>query len=415
VRKISGNGRCGGKFCWLRGTCGGDDRPAEGARNRAETNYEGSGFWLRERHDGLVPRLPLRTSIETAGLCVCIALLSGCASGAPQFVRPDTAPSVHAASTHEARAPDKSGTQSYSSFMWDSAYALPSLFESTFGVQPASDRSLRSAGEARPYQASTTVRAEGAYADKRSETERLLSLDYGKLLLADTKHVLSAPLRWEKRDWLTVALATMGVAATASLDEPVRDDIADNKGTVADEVASFFDPLAIEYSFGVLGGFYLSGLAFDNPESRAVALDGLAAGLIATGIITPAIKFAIGRSRPQTEDGTQTFQPFSGNASFPSGHTTQAFAVASVIAEHYDPLWIDVTAYGVASMVGFARLEADMHFVSDVVAGALIGTVVGKAVVRFNEQQRDDHARTSASVMPLVGAGALGLKVNFSF
>lgn len=318
---------------WRRNLCrmtvtSGAERPHTGVRDHAG-----------ERDDGVAPHLPQRAPIKMSGFCICIALVSGCASAASRF------------------------------------------------------------------------------ADDSSDQERLLSLDYGKLLLADTQHVLSAPLRWDRRDWLTVSLASLGVAATGLFDEPVRDVIADNKGKTADNIANFFEPFGVEYSFGVLSGFYLSGLAFDNPGNRAVALDGLAASLVATGIMTPVLKFAVGRSRPRTEDGAQTFEPFSGNASFPSSHTTQAFAVASVIAEHYDPLWIDLTSYGVASMAGFARIEEDEHWVSDVVASALIGTVVGKAVVRFNEQQRDRdaHSRTSASVMPLVGADALGLTVNFSF
>lgn len=235
---------------------------------------------------------------------------------------------------------------------------------------------------------------------------------YGGLLLEDTGYILTAPMRWRYDEWRNFSLATLGILGTvAVLDKPIRDAAQRNRNSASDRIARTFEPFGAEYSFGVLGGFYLAGVAFDDPKAVAVAQDGFAASLIASGIITPALKFAAGRSRPSQNEGVHDFQPFHGGTSFPSGHATQAFAVASVIATHYEPFWVKAAAYGTASLVGFARIDHNAHFASDVLAGALIGSMVGQAIVPFNQKQR----ASQVSLAPLVGHGAGGLAVNIAF
>ena len=62
--------------------------------------------------------------------------------------------------------------------------------------------------------------------------------------------------------------------------------------------------------------------------------------------------------------------------------------MAATIAEHDDRLWVKGLAYGVASLVGYARVDHDAHFVSDVTAGAFIGIGVAKRVAELNRQHR---------------------------
>jgi membrane-associated phospholipid phosphatase len=124
------------------------------------------------------------------------------------------------------------------------------------------------------------------------------------------------------------------------------------------------------------------------------------------------LKAAFGRSRPRDEQGVAHFEPFSNsNASFPSGHTTEAFAVASVISEHYDDEWVKAVSYGTASMVGFARVYHNAHFTSDVLAGALIGMYTGKSVVSFNNRWRESHV----VFMPMIGPDEKGLMLQARF
>ena len=240
--------------------------------------------------------------------------------------------------------------------------------------------------------------------------ECLVCLDYGKLVLSDTWHVLSSPLRWERNEWLDFSAAVLSVGAAALLDKPVFEAFQRHPHTASNKVANIFEPFGAEYAIGVLGLFYLDGLAAHNPEATAVAQDGIAASLIGPGLIATSLKLVIGRSRPIANEGTHHFHPFSGDASFPSGHTAEAFTVASVVSEHYPLPSVQVLSYGIAGLVGYARIVHNAHFLSDVVAGALIGTSVGKAVVRFNQQ-----GRTKFQVAPLIGPDLRGVAVALSF
>ena len=95
-----------------------------------------------------------------------------------------------------------------------------------------------------------------------------------------------------------------------------------------------------------------------------------------------------------------------------SGHATQAFALATVVAEHYESPWVTATSYGLASLVGLARMNNDAHWASDVVAGAAIGCFVGDVVVKTNGRHRRGH---DVSLVPLFGPDMRGVMLSFRF
>jgi len=210
------------------------------------------------------------------------------------------------------------------------------------------------------------------------------------LVLSNGVSVLSAPANWESKDWGHFALGALAVVGTAALlDHPIRDAIQRNRTESMDKAANKLEKLGSTYAIATAGGFYLAGMISGDKEIRATGTDAISASLITGLVIVPAMKFAVGRARPSEDKGTAFFKPFKGgDPGFPSGHTTEAFAVASVITAHYSDTWVQVTAYGLASLAGLARMEQNQHFASDVVAGALIGYAVGKAVVRLNQAKR---------------------------
>jgi membrane-associated phospholipid phosphatase len=119
---------------------------------------------------------------------------------------------------------------------------------------------------------------------------------------------------------------------------------------------------------------------------------------ITSGILERTVKLVAGRQRPfiisSPQGGPEPL--FHGpsyvfwdnredrfGSSFPSGHTTAAFAVATVFAEAYkNRPWIPVVAYSAASLVGISRLSENKHWITDIVAGATLGYLSGKQVVR---------------------------------
>ena len=71
-----------------------------------------------------------------------------------------------------------------------------------------------------------------------------------------------------------------------------------------------------------------------------------------------------------------------GNGSFPSGHTIEAFSVATIIARRYrNHRWVPYAAYGLASLVGFSRLSLSAHFLSDVFMGGALGYSISRFTV----------------------------------
>lgn len=232
-------------------------------------------------------------------------------------------------------------------------------------------------------------------------------LDLGTRLVG---HGLSAPLRWTADQWLAIPVALVGLGAISGFDDDVARRARGSQGAAAGAYFDAVEPLGLAYSFVVLGGMYAGGWALDRPGLRRTAVEAGAASAVAFGVVVPLLKVAFGRHRPEDGLGPHELDPFSGSYSFPSGHSTQAFALASVIAGESPHAAVDVLAYGLAASVGAARIYHDVHFLTDVLAGAALGTVVGHTMVR--------KARTLKGWAPALdvmsdGRPAVGLSVRF--
>jgi membrane-associated phospholipid phosphatase len=97
-------------------------------------------------------------------------------------------------------------------------------------------------------------------------------------------------------------------------------------------------------------------------------------GLAISTIVTQGLKYTIKRDRPY-EQYPLLINPYSieTDKSFPSGHTSTAFAVATSLSLQYRKWYVVVPAYAWASSVGYSRLYLGEHYPTDVLAGAAIG------------------------------------------
>jgi membrane-associated phospholipid phosphatase len=122
--------------------------------------------------------------------------------------------------------------------------------------------------------------------------------------------------------------------------------------------------------------------------SAAAALDGSDPARSSTGyaameaggtalLAATGLKYVFGRARPELGQGNNAFKPFSstnGYDSLPSRHVIFAWAVATPFAEQYNAPWL----YGLAAVSNLARVSTREHWVSDTVAGSVLGYAIGK-------------------------------------
>ncbi len=252
---------------------------------------------------------------------------------------------------------------------------------------------LASVGQAQtnPPEALTsplTAREDACYS---SETEPLkpLAKKFFKNVLLDQKAIWTSPFHMKRSDakwWLLFGAVTGGLIAT---DRSTARQLPDTRDQL--RVSGYVSDVGSLYTIVPLtGAFYLTGVLTDNAKARETGLLG-AEALVDGVILFEAFKLTIQRQRPLEGDGKGRF--FHGGSSFPSGHSMESFALASVIAHEYRSKKVAVLAYGLAGLVSASRFSARKHFASDVVAPAAAGWFIGAYV--YNRHQDASQSRRS--------------------
>lgn len=229
----------------------------------------------------------------------------------------------------------------------------------------------------------------------------------------DFKYIFTSPLRLGKSDVFPLSAIILGTYGLMVLDEDIRDSVQDSGSNSWDEIFSFSKQFGDgRVTLPIAGIFYLAGEIFHDEKSRDTGISALES-FIFSGIICQTLKVLTGRSRPYRGEGSGKFYgPTFDNAklSLPSGHATVAFSLASVIASEYDSLLVDISAYTIASLTAASRVYHDKHWTSDVALGAVIGTLVGRAVVYQNKKENTENT----GIFPWARAKEMGFEVGFA-
>jgi membrane-associated phospholipid phosphatase len=251
-----------------------------------------------------------------------------------------------------------------------------------------------------------------------TETTQITFKNYFILLGSSLKQEFTKPFHMNKKDWGNFGKFAAVTVALSFADEPIQKSALKlrNRNTGVNSVSKYvtnFGGLYEGYTLAALGAY---GFIFKNEKMKTTTL--LATQAYITGAaLESVLKFLSGRTRPSYYDpGVEAeprfLGPFSKTAkdasgkkvysSFPSGHTTVAFAAATVFASEYKnkPI-VPVIAYTAATLIGISRITENKHWTTDVVVGAAVGFLSGKNVVnnyhRYAKVKEADKKKNTVS------------------
>lgn len=189
--------------------------------------------------------------------------------------------------------------------------------------------------------------------------------------------------------WLIAGGALAGAATT--LDDDARARFATGEQSAVANVGEHIGEAGWQIGVPLAAHFVARATGHQGAADLTVLL---VRAQVVNGVFTRGLKM-VPRARPYQTEGTV------GKGSFPSGHTSASFATATVLQRRYG--WrAGVPAFAVASFVGATRLQ-NVHYLSDVTFGALLGVASGMAL---------DLPDRRFSVAPLLGAGVTGVSIS---
>ena len=205
--------------------------------------------------------------------------------------------------------------------------------------------------------------------------------------LEDTKLYFTAPVRWDEEDWLYFGGALVAIGAVHSLDSRVRDHFATGSKAVLNGGQDKDSLRDAAPTIALVAGTGLSALFIDDRDGYRETWALIEAGAF-SGVTAEALGYATGRERPDATTSPNEWGK--GSDSFPSLHTTVAFAVGTVFAEsgNDEYRWVRrIIGYGVAGATAYARVQENVHWLSDTVAGAALGIATAKFVLNRQDAQ----------------------------
>jgi membrane-associated phospholipid phosphatase len=242
---------------------------------------------------------------------------------------------------------------------------------------------------------------------------------------------ISAPSIFSKRDLAITAGFTTAALALFTVDgdiarwaqHPTQQNNSSLKGAMAGA------EWAVENgSLIAAGGLWGAGLVTRNRTVAAMGFHTLAA-IGVTSQVTNVLKGTFGRSRPYATPDTMShdwdagsgFSQGTDRRSFPSGHTSTAFAFATALSHEINHAWpragkvATPLLYAGATAAGLARIYHDKHWASDVALGAAVGIVSARATLRFLHGRPNNFIDRIALHTTIVpdgkGGGTLAIRV----
>jgi len=225
----------------------------------------------------------------------------------------------------------------------------------------------------------------------------------------DIKLYFTSPLRWNAADWAWFSGALVAIGASHHFDSQVRTHFTQHLQpgqTINSDDLQDIIPTVV--ALGATWAY--SHWTQDSAGEREAWAMFEAAGL--STATAYGLKYTVRRLGPdQTSDPNEWFKD--GGKSFPSEHSTAAFAVGTVLAEsgNDDYRWVRrFLGYGLGIATSYLRLEHNTHWLSDTVAGAALG--VASAHFAMDRAYRKTDETTGLTVVPVAGGAMLSYRIT---
>ena len=209
---------------------------------------------------------------------------------------------------------------------------------------------------------------------------------FRQTIWSDQKAIWTSPFHMNDGRAATIAVIPL-IAGTAALITTDK-DAAKWLPNTPDQVkwSKRVSQIGAIYTLGgVVGGLMLVGKKKDEPEILTTGRLSARAFVNAV-IVNYSLKYITARERPLDNDGQGRF--WKGGDTFPSGHSMETWAIATVIARSKSPKWFKITTCAVATAVSLSRWGAQKHFPSDILAGGIMGGLIGNFVASKRDSSR---------------------------
>lgn len=244
---------------------------------------------------------------------------------------------------------------------------------------------------------------------------RINSKDYWRSGISDGLNLVTAPARWDEGDWVKAGFVVGGTALLYTSDERLMNWVQSNRGQTSNDIADVAKQFGNElYVLPGLAFLYGYGYLTDDTRMRKTTLLGFESWFYSS-LVTTVLKQSVHRYRPNEKGGYDQWGGPSlspDHVSFPSGHASTAWSVATVIATEYDDGWfVPAAAYTAATMVSLARLNDAEHWTSDVFFSSATGFFIGKALTTWHK----DDAYGRLTMLPYYDGQTAALYIDWAF
>jgi undecaprenyl-diphosphatase len=162
-------------------------------------------------------------------------------------------------------------------------------------------------------------------------------------------------------------------AQLSKLDRSALEELSEDRKEENTEFYQFMSNSTNYISMGVPVSLFVAGIITKDKDLKKSALLAGESILVSTAF-TYAIKNTVKRPRPYTVDSLITKVGPGGGYSFPSGHTSEAFALATSLSMSYPKWYVIAPAYLWAGTVACSRMYLGVHYPTDILAGAIVGS-----------------------------------------